>query len=68
MKAQVGDQLVVHGRHVSDEDRTGVVVEVHGEKGAPPYLVRWQDGHVSTFFPSADTLVTHHPASGAEAR
>lgn len=68
MKADVGDELVVKGRHVSDEDRTGVVIEVHGDDGAPPYLVRWEDGHESTFFPSADTLVTHHPKGAKAAR
>ncbi len=62
MKADVGDELVVRGRHVSDEDRVGVVIEIHGEDGGPPYLVRWRDGHESTFFPSADTLITHRPA------
>jgi Domain of unknown function (DUF1918) len=65
MKAKAGDELVVRGRHVSDEDRSGVIIEVHGEAGAPPYLVRWEDGHESTFFPSAGTLVTHHPAREA---
>jgi len=62
MKADVGDEVVVRGRHVSDEDRTGVIIEVHGQAGAPPYLVRWEDGHESTLFPSADTLVTHRQA------
>jgi Domain of unknown function (DUF1918) len=65
MKAGVGDELVVRGRHVSDVDRVGVVVEVHGKEGSPPYLVRWQDGHESTLFPSADTLITHRPAPKA---
>ena len=68
VKADVGDELVVKGRHVSDADRAGVVIEVHGENGAPPYRVRWKDGHESTFFPSADTLVTHHPAKQPKAR
>jgi hypothetical protein len=62
MKADVGDELVVRGRHVSDENRVGIVIEIHGEDGGPPYLVRWQDGHESTFFPSADTIITHRPA------
>jgi Domain of unknown function (DUF1918) len=61
MRADVGDELVVRGRHVGDEDRKGVVVEVHGDHGGPPYLIRWEDGHQSVFFPSADTLAGHHP-------
>jgi hypothetical protein len=53
MKAQVGDELVVKGRHVGDPDRTGVIIKVIGEAGGPPYLVRWSDGHESSFFPSS---------------
>ena len=47
---------------MGDEDRAGVIVEVHGKEGGPPYLVRWDDGHQSVFFPSSDTLVEHRPA------
>ncbi len=59
MKAQVGDELVVKGAHVGDVQRRGVIIEVHGQDGAPPYLVRWSDGHESSFFPSSDTVVEH---------
>ena len=67
MTAEVGDELVVRGRHIRAGDRAGVITEVHGESGAPPYRVRWKDGHESTFFPSADTVVTHHPRKQATA-
>jgi hypothetical protein len=59
MKARVGDELIVKGQHVGDADRRGVITEVHGEAGAPPYVVRWSDGHESSFFPSSDTVVEH---------
>jgi uncharacterized protein DUF1918 len=62
MHAETGDELVVKGRHVGDEVREGVIIEIHGPKGTPPYLVRWQDGHESVFVPSSDTLVEHRPA------
>lgn len=62
MRAAVGDGLTVKGRHQGDEDRHGEIIEVHGQDGNPPYLVRWRDGHESVFFPSSDTLVEHHPA------
>jgi hypothetical protein len=62
MHAVAGDSLVVKGRHVGDEVREGVILEVHGKDGAPPYLVGWSDGHESVFFPSADTLIEHRPA------
>ncbi len=32
-------------------------IEVAGEHGMPPYLIRWQDGHQSLFFPSSDTVI-----------
>lgn len=61
MKAQVGDELIVKGLHVGDPDRQGVITEVHGKDGGPPYLVRWSDGHQSSFFPSSDTVIEHVP-------
>jgi hypothetical protein len=59
MRANTGDELVIKGHHVGDADRQAVILEVHGEDGAPPYRVRWSDGHESVFFPSSDTLVEH---------
>jgi hypothetical protein len=61
MRATAGDELIVRGRHVGDVDRRGVIIEIQGPDGAPPYLVRWQDGRESVFFPSSDTVVAHHP-------
>jgi len=64
MQARTGDELVVRGSHVGDADRHGVIIEVRGANGGPPYLVRWADGHESAFFPSVGTVVEHirHPA------
>jgi Domain of unknown function (DUF1918) len=59
-RAEADDELVVRGRHVADEDRMDVIVEVLGGHGEP--LLRRDDGHRSEFFPSSDTLVQHHPA------
>jgi len=66
MKAQVGDELVVKGRHVGNQDRTGVIIEVRGKVGGPPYLVRWSDGHESSFYPTTGTVAEHIslPAKG----
>jgi hypothetical protein len=58
MEARVGDRLVVHGTHVSDPIRDGEILEVHGEAGGPPYLVRWSDtGHESLVFPGPGSVV-----------
>ncbi len=62
MKAHVGDKLIVKGLHVGDPERKGVITQVHGADGAPPYLVRWSDGHESSFFPASDTTVVERAA------
>ena len=45
MHAKVGDNLVIEGRTTEMHRREGEIVEVRGEDGAPPYVVRWSDGH-----------------------
>jgi hypothetical protein len=62
MRAAAGDALRVKGHRVGEEDREGMILEVHGEDGAPPYLVRWRDGQETVFFPSCDTMVEHLPS------
>ena len=64
MQAQVGDEIVVHGHRTGEPDRDCEVIEVHGENGGPPYVVRWgDDGHQTLFFPGPDATVRHlHPA------
>jgi hypothetical protein len=65
VQAQVGDHLTVKGRRQGDEDRHGEIIECHGKDGAPPYLIRWQGGTESLFFPSAGTVVEHHETARA---
>jgi hypothetical protein len=50
MQAQVGDELTVTGHRPGDEQRHGEIIEIQGENGSPPYLVRWQDGTESVVF------------------
>ena len=57
MQATVGDKVLVHGRQVGAVERHGEIVEVHGENGAPPYLVRWSDGHEGLIFPGPDVVI-----------
>lgn len=57
--ATAGDRLVVHGHHQGEPERDGEILEVLGVHGAPPYVVRWDDGHVSTLYPSSDVFVEH---------
>jgi hypothetical protein len=57
MRAEVGDRIVVPGRHVGDAVRCGEVREVRGTGGTPPYVVRWDDGHEGVFCPSGETRI-----------
>ena len=57
MKATVGDQLHMHSRTVEERDRIGVIKEVRGEDGAPPYLVRVQDGREGLVYPGGDCVI-----------
>jgi hypothetical protein len=50
MQAGVGDKLTVTGHGPGDEERQGEIIEIQGENGSPPYLVRWQDGTESVVF------------------
>ncbi|WP_327635225.1 DUF1918 domain-containing protein [Kribbella sp. NBC_00482] len=58
MRATAGNWLVVESNHRGAPSRRGLIVEVHGTDGAPPYLVRWYDTDAETlFFPGPDTHV-----------
>jgi hypothetical protein len=60
LRASAGDRLVIQGHRVGEPERDGEILEVLGEGGAPPYLVRWSDtGHVSRYYPSSDAFVEH---------
>jgi hypothetical protein len=59
MDAKVGDRIVVDGRSVDDPRREGEILEVKGEGDLHHYVVRWADGHESTFFPGSTTHVLH---------
>jgi hypothetical protein len=62
MKAKVGDHLVVKGHQVGERERHGEVLEV-GDKGDPPFRIRWvDDGHESTIYPGPDVIIEHHQA------
>jgi hypothetical protein len=57
MQATIGDRLHVHSNAVGTQDRIAEIVEVRGESGAPPYLVRFPDGHQSLVFPGTDCVI-----------
>jgi hypothetical protein len=57
MKAAQGDRITIRGKTVESADRHGEIVEVRGVDGAPPYQVRFDDGHETIVFPGGDFVV-----------
>lgn len=60
MNATVGDKLVIQSHHVGERERDAEILEIHGEEGTPPYLVRWSDtGQEGLVFPGPDASIQH---------
>jgi len=55
----VGDRLHVRGRVVGTSNQTSEIIEIRGRDGAPPYVVRHEDGHEVLVFPGVDASVEH---------
>lgn len=60
MRANVGDRLLVESNAAEKHRTEGEIIEVRGADGAPPYLVRWPDGHEALTFPGPDAHVEAH--------
>ncbi len=63
MQAKVGEVLILKANHVGEPDRSGEILEVQGDNGTPPFLVRFEDGHEGLVFPGPDAVVHHHEDS-----
>jgi CBS domain containing-hemolysin-like protein len=62
--AEPGDVVVIRGHAIDRKERRGVIVEVRGADGGPPFVVRWLDDphgepHDVLFFPGSDADVEH---------
>jgi hypothetical protein len=58
MHAAVGDHIHIHARRVGGAVRDGIIIEVRGSGGSPPYLIRWTNGRGSTLaYPGPDAQV-----------
>ncbi len=63
---KVGDIVVIRGHAIDRRERRGVIRDVRGADGGPPYVVQWLDDphdspHDVLFFPGSDADV--EPAS-----
>ena len=67
MEAVIGDKICIHGNVVGHADRNGEIIEVHGDKGEPPYVVRFEDGHTRLVYPGpAEATVSPRPLLWAD--
>jgi hypothetical protein len=57
MRAHPGDHIILAPPTVDAPMREGQVVEARGEHGAPPYLVRWDDGHEGLLYPGPGSVL-----------
>ncbi|MFD7924022.1 DUF1918 domain-containing protein [Streptomyces sp. NPDC059740] len=56
MHATVGNRIHIKG-HGAGMNQTGEIMEVRGPDGAPPYLVRFPDGHQTLVYPGPDCVI-----------
>ena len=66
LQASVGDRLHVHSHTVGVTDKIALIVEVRGDDGAPPYLVRFPDGHETLVYPGSDCVIEAAPTNRAQ--
>lgn len=57
MRARRGDHIILAAEQLGHPTRDGEILEVRGRDGAPPYVVRWSDGHEGTIFPGPGTIL-----------
>lgn len=57
MRAKPGDRIHMQGFGVSHPDTVGVIDEVKGTDGQPPYVVRFYSGRQELVYPGPRTEV-----------
>jgi hypothetical protein len=68
MQVQVGDHILIESETVGTPTRRGEVLEIlQGEVGVR-FHVRWEDGHESTYTPSAGAVRVEPAAKKQPAR
>ena len=55
-QGKVGDRVSMESERVGQSAREGVILEVLGAGESAHYRVRWDDGHESTFYPTAGSV------------
>ena len=53
MHARSGDEIVVDGQRTGTPQRRGQILDVRMVAGLEHYIVRWDDGKETTFYPGS---------------
>jgi hypothetical protein len=69
-KAEVrpGDVLAITGHRVGEIERTGEILEVLGTSERRHFLIRWDDGHESIYYPGNDASILRSGRKSAHAK
>ena len=57
MRARVGDRIILAAEHIDEPTRDGEILEIRGAEGAPPYVVRWSNGHTGLIYPGPGAVL-----------
>jgi rRNA processing protein Gar1 len=63
---RAGDVVVITGHRVGEVERTGEILEVLGPSERQHFLVRWEDGHESVYYPGNDATVRRDSSRAAK--
>lgn len=64
---RVGDRIMVDSGKVDEPPRMGTIREIVEHDYGTSYRVAWDDGHETTFRPTAGTVHTVHPPKSKKA-
>ena len=61
-----GDRIAVNSKKAGEPGREGTILEIIEHSYGTGYRVRWDDGHETTFRPTAGTVHTHRPVRASK--
>lgn len=57
MRARPGDRIILAADRVDQPTREGIVTEVRGPDGQPPFVVEWSNGHTGLLYPGPGAVL-----------
>lgn len=63
-----GDVLAITGHRVGEVERAGEILEVLGASERRHFLIRWDDGHESIYYPGNDASILRSARKSSQAK